>query len=1267
MFATSSAACSGSVPVSLVLNKAKGKKQREAPRLTLSNLVSALKSVENRWNDLGADLRFPEAVLQSIEKQNCSSLERLTAVLKHFLQLHPFASWRRIIRALERLEENGIVKHIKTYSEHILDPSLTVENVARVIAATTDDWADDVYTYHLAGELMVPITIQDRIKKQYSSVKDQQTSLAKYWVRMLFNASWSTLAGALHFLKEKEALAICVKDYLDIENDETLTMENLLAAFEGVTKWDEIGYRLRVPTTQQNEIRSSFQTDDEKKEAILNHFLQHNPSPTWREAALALYRMRHHDLVKTLYEKKYLIAPEDQRLLDIFNYTVKQRGYLNQTIMQATIQGNARSGKTSLIKVLQGKHACPVEPSTAVMEESARIELSQSTVLVEGILWTPIEDLHEEANLVVREVMTAEQLQSNNANEDDEDNIIIADTIGESVYPGTVTSMVDSELPTRNTTSTIKTFNSSLFTETFEQGPDNSSILNLFKLAIKKAKLEMTMIKDPWTLYISDIGGQLEFQELVPALTNGPSLHIIVIAAHWGLNNKCPIEYLHKNGQSAVSYKANYTVKENVLLTLATIMSTGQHKQLPKAMFVITFKDLVTVEELLVMDEELQRTVKCTEAYRSGVIEFATESHLCHTINNLIPDTDDIACIRKTVERIGMRNDDYQVRTPYTWLCFSLALRRIKNRVLHYSTCVEAGKQCGIESIEELNAALRFLHYNIGVIRYFSDVPELSDIVIKDPQMLFDCVTELVLNTFTFDRVNYSTKEDFEKKGLFPVEMVSKVSTNSELFTNQKLIAFLMYHHIIAPLEKDGETVKYFLPCSLVHAEIFENDASFNVLPPMVIIFDTGYTPRGIFGFLVSDILTDKGHEIKIVLDVDCIYRDQLTVSVGPYVDKFYFSLHATYIKIDVQPSKIERKFPFGEICCYVRNRVVEALTDIVSKLNYNCKATHSLAFLCPDKCHGEQVHAATILFYRGEMQALKCIISKNAKALPKGHEVWFNEDVCISTSRKRPASEVALPCSKRVEYDYSELHLSSTKYWDGHKSTSDCLTVSQLPLLRVCIWRARVEWENIGTALHIDSSILKAIGLRNHYKPEECFTEVLYYWLCQEPPPTLNVLKKCMMSLSLRESCPRLDEDLERNFNQFELSCPDTSAMDETFQLAPSHLKIIVNTVWRARVKWFDIGIFLLNDVPALECIRTKCHHDPDECVREMFSCWLSGGCANLRDLKNSVQSLPVRENYPGLGRDLENALLKQLDPSVPQKTISMIMSMSLRLMKRS
>lgn len=100
---------------------------------------------------------------------------------------------------------------------------------------------------------------------------------------------------------------------------------------------------------------------------------------------------------------------EEQRLLDIFIDALKRKGSLNQTVMQTTIEGFARSGKTSLIKVLQGKSALEHESSTAVMEESARIELRRSTVLVEGMMWSPVADLNEEANLLIREVMSAEE------------------------------------------------------------------------------------------------------------------------------------------------------------------------------------------------------------------------------------------------------------------------------------------------------------------------------------------------------------------------------------------------------------------------------------------------------------------------------------------------------------------------------------------------------------------------------------------------------------------------------------------------------------------------------------------------------------------------------------------------------------------------------------------------------------------------------------------------------------------------------------------
>lgn len=96
--------------------------------MTLKNLVSALKSIESRWNDLGNDLKFPKFVLEDIERQNQTSRERLTAVLKHYLQLHPFASWRRIIRALERLEEPVIVKQIRKYAEHILGKKIDIKH-----------------------------------------------------------------------------------------------------------------------------------------------------------------------------------------------------------------------------------------------------------------------------------------------------------------------------------------------------------------------------------------------------------------------------------------------------------------------------------------------------------------------------------------------------------------------------------------------------------------------------------------------------------------------------------------------------------------------------------------------------------------------------------------------------------------------------------------------------------------------------------------------------------------------------------------------------------------------------------------------------------------------------------------------------------------------------------------------------------------------------------------------------------------------------------
>ena len=98
------------------------------------------------------------------------------------------------------------------------------------------------------------------------------------------------------------------------------------------------------------------------------------------------------------------LKQQDQEQLSAFKRAVKSKQTRKHIIMQATFQGNSRSGKTSLCKVIQGKKADPFEPSTGVMDKPVHIELTQSTVVVNGLTWTPVDDLGVETVVLVQGV-----------------------------------------------------------------------------------------------------------------------------------------------------------------------------------------------------------------------------------------------------------------------------------------------------------------------------------------------------------------------------------------------------------------------------------------------------------------------------------------------------------------------------------------------------------------------------------------------------------------------------------------------------------------------------------------------------------------------------------------------------------------------------------------------------------------------------------------------------------------------------------------------
>ena len=665
--------------------------------------------------------------------------------------------------------------------------------------------------------------------------------------------------------------------------------------------------------------------------------------------------------------------------------------------MQGIFFGLPRSGKTSTKRRLVGKRLIVRQPSTGVAEKVSHVEIEKTTVhFMSQLIWNEVTDLNEEAAMVV----------------DD-----ISDHITKDQSPHSLDNIAsDIATTTRSTTPVSKGLKHTFMRKikkVFErkkkksEEKQNESSINPIQLldsALHSAGIFSRQRKDlQWILYISDVGGQPEFQEMLPALVSGPSLYFLTFPLHKGLNEKCNVEYQHPDGRSIVPYTASFTTKDALLSSLASIASTQSYIRVddgktvfPKVLFIGTHKDKLESEQQLVeIDQELKEAIKRTAAYHDNMIEFCSEDQMVFDLDNTSDSDEDIQRIRNTVERIGTRNQDYRIQTPYTWMIFSITIRHHLSKVLSIDECAQIGKVCGIETHEELNNALWFLHHNVGIIRHFQEVPDLQDVVFIDPQYIFDKLTELIVNTFTFEAVGQHTHEEFIKKGIIPADLMKKLSTESDDNIDGDKFAILMEHlNILTPIEENGKIVKYFAPCALSHAELPPTTTSKAVIPPIQVTFESGYCPKGMFGSLVVKLLKkDKSSQFEWKLKQDRIYRNQICLSIGPY-DSFQFSLFPTHINIALNMSiEYARKIPLGCVCCDVRRELQTSIYAVTEALHYTERAAHHLAFACPEPLPHDQSHAATINFSPDGMPCtLTCPVTHKWHELPNGHMIWFDE-----------------------------------------------------------------------------------------------------------------------------------------------------------------------------------------------------------------------------------------------------------------------------------
>ena len=376
------------------------------------------------------------------------------------------------------------------------------------------------------------------------------------------------------------------------------------------------------------------------------------------------------------------------------------------------------------------------------------------------------------------------------------------------------------------------------------------------------------LLKKTILMNMIDTGGQPAFLEMLPALTIGPALYLIFFRLNQELKTRYEIQYVSEDQENVRLGDSSYTVEEVIFQALSSITcfscTTPDKDNMPKpshaAALIGTHKDLLGSDpeaKIKDKDGELRKEIEETDLFKSdkNFLHDAFDDQLMFAIDNMNGDKEELTKVQKRLEEIidQQFSDDFPI--PASWLMFNIFLRKMGKRTLTLLECHEIGSELSLRNTDEV---LWFLHHCVGTLMHFPEIEEIKGIVICDPQVVFDSVTDLILNSFTLKYVPKSACETFVRTGKFSFENIRKIATKSKRDTLPlpKLIKLLEHLNIIAPIKlspqsdaRQKEELEYFMPAVLKHAREEELDIKQGTTDPvpLMIHFKCGFVPVGVF------------------------------------------------------------------------------------------------------------------------------------------------------------------------------------------------------------------------------------------------------------------------------------------------------------------------------------------------------------------------------------------------------------------------------------
>ena len=541
------------------------------------------------------------------------------------------------------------------------------------------------------------------------------------------------------------------------------------------------------------------------------------------------------------------------------------------------------------------------------------------------------------------------------------------------------------------------------------------------------------------SLYIRDTGGQVEFQESLTLLLQGPSIFVFVLRVDFDIHKKTTIRYRSPSGEIINRYESCISTVDALVQFLTSVSAIdttkrGEYESHQPVVFIVgTCTDLLESRVGFVIAEMNESLDRIIHKYGfSSVVHYADadSSRVMYTVDNTSVKDDDFKIIRSDINGYICSRHEFTVLYPVSFLLFCLELQNIKAAVISIAMFKQLASKFSITS-EQIHRLLHFLHFRMGIIQYYA-IDNLKDKVIKEPQVLFNKVTELLKKTFlTSQAMKINEQRNIQQKGILDAAVLESILGGSNEITAKQFLAYMVHLRLAVPFTDKSGIMKYFFPCVLNHVPASEHEERKTDIAPLAICFKLGHCPQGLFGVLISHLVSPaESHKVSFDLSEDKIYQDQVVLLVSSSEDRDEMSLkrHLSHIEVimyydsspveESEPSSLCRGAKICTVCTTVRSILEHCLQLSMKTLRYaDSELQPKFCLACP-KCatkHHEVKY--------GEKQTHYIMFCETTKyKVPSPGLYWFDQGKTLKTKHTvRSINFRYLPQSSEFVYQTSD------------------------------------------------------------------------------------------------------------------------------------------------------------------------------------------------------------------------------------------------------